>query len=585
MIVILVSPYSAFSTSLVVGGEDNSETALKIGTNLWPNSMNWFNVFGWYQMYLMFDTLGQYNEKLEVTSNLASSWHHSDDLKTWTFILVENAAFHDGAECTAKDVVFTINYILENLPETTYLLLTVEMIENATAPDDHTVVVQLNDVYNEEYFVTTFVCGMPVLPEHIWSEIPKENLLTAFGEAAWVIGTGIYQYVEYRYGEYYELKANKNWRGVAPNFDRIIWTNYDTEEALVEALRSGEIDCVDYIRSPASVDILQADPNVKVIINPGPIYHFIVVNVYPYGANVRPSLLDKRVRQAMAHAIDKQQICELVWSNYADPAFSILQHDKRWFNSELRDKPLEFNLTLAADILTQAGYIDKDGDGVREDHEGKPLSYYLMIWSPFKKELRTAEMIADWWSQIGIELNYGLADWETIADVIWGKTGVDFDFDLILSGAGSGMLMGSQGYYLQTALSKMVGLYSDAGYVNPDFDTAFYQQQRAQTYGERKAILDSMQEMLHYDVPYIYLAMLDGIWAYRSDRIENVPSGVPFGTPIGTSEAPIPMVFTIMSFKKTAAPPLISTIMIALIAVAAISIGAVVVIYVRRSRK
>ena len=130
----------------------------------------------------------------------------------------------------------------------------------------------------------------------------------------------------------------------------------------------------------------------------------------------------------------------------------------------------------------------------------------------------------------------------------------------------------------------MIGLFSDTGYINPEYDTAYYQQQKAPTYEERKALLDSMQESLYYDIPYIYLAMLDGIWAYRSDRLENVPTDIPFGTPIGTSESPIPVVFTIMNYKSTTDTPMISTTMIAIIAVIAIIVVAVIVIYIRKLR-
>lgn len=193
-----------------------------------------------------------------------------------------------------------------------------------------------------------------------------------------------------------------------------------------------------------------------------------------------------------------------------------------WHNEHL--KPREFNLTKAAEILTDAGYVDRDGDGLRESPDGIKLDFTLNVVSTLQEEgVRAGEMCKTWWRQIGVKIDLVVTEPGTLFSMIWGETGHDYDFDMFI------WLWSSRSPdpvdILSYLTEEQIGFNSDTGWNNTEYNQLWKEQMHAKTDEERKQIIDRMQEIIYEEDPYIILHYIDNLVGYRCDRWE-VPTDV-----------------------------------------------------------
>ncbi|GAG45645.1 unnamed protein product, partial [marine sediment metagenome] len=149
---------------------------------------------------------------------------------------------------------------------------------------------------------------------------------------------------------------------------------YATEDAVVQALLAGEVDMIDGVPFTA-VKPLQEAENVEVVIMDSLSLDDLVINSHVNGTQPE-SLNDPAVRLAIDYAIDKQEILDVGYAGYGEVAGSILPPAfGDWISPNV--KPLSYDSDEANRILDEAGYLDSDGDGIREDADGNPLEYRL----------------------------------------------------------------------------------------------------------------------------------------------------------------------------------------------------------------
>ncbi|MFN3307977.1 MAG: ABC transporter substrate-binding protein, partial [Anaerolineales bacterium] len=228
--------------------------------------------------------------------------------------------------------------------------------------------------------------------------------------------------------------------------------------------------------------------------------------------NRNPALEDPQVRLAIATAIDKQDLVDVVLQGNGTPGVTIIPPTLGggfWFNSDIQD--VKFDLDEANRILEEAGYV-KGSDGVRAKGNVR-LEMRLQYASDQPNYPRTAEMITNWLAQIGIKATPESVDPDSLvvatnpnADydlVIWGW-GADPDPDFMLS--------------VMTSDQYVEGGWSDSGYSNPEYDRLYLEQQKAIDPEERQKIVWKMQEMVFNDRPYIVLWYGNILQAYRSDH-------------------------------------------------------------------
>ncbi len=490
---------------------------VRIGIGGSPDSLNPGNgvLAEAYQLYeLMYDTPVGLDLDGNYVPELAETWSVSDDGRTWTLDLVDNAVFHDGTPLTSADVKFTLELWRDNA-DFPFLPSYPDVFETIETPDDQTVTITTPEPIGN--FESRMVF-MYIVPKHIWEPLDDP---VAF-ENLEMIGSGSFAMAEYRQGEFTRLAANQDYWAGAPHVDEVIFQTIENPDARVTALRNGEVDMITEMPNTA-IAVLRDDRNVTVATGEplAPSLRDIFFNVVtselcPAEDGVcsgHPALRDLQVRRALAHAVDKQQIIDVVLLGLGTPGLSLTPTGLGpWFASEVQDYP--FDLDEANRLLDEAGYADANGDGVREclaDQDCDDLTFRFNFPSDSDTGPREAELVKGWWNQVGVEIEIQALDPDTLTSVCCPT----FDFDVIMWGWGSdpdpGFLLGA------TLCSEIDSGFSETGYCNEAYD-ALYDQQAVETDPDvRLDLVHQMQQILVDDLPYIIPYYDQAVQAYRND--------------------------------------------------------------------
>jgi len=462
-------------------------------------------------MDLNYDLLISFEkDDLAATPNLATEWTPSDDGLTWTIKLRDDVTWQDGEPFTAADVVFTYNFIVDNeLSGLNYLPFT-DAIE---VVDDHTFT-----------WTTTAPTTAPltppyvyILPEHIWGGFDKKAAQD-FKNYPNMIGTGPFQLTEWDKGQSWTMEANPEYWGGTPKIDKYIVRKYDNEEAMVTALREGEIDYI----GDVSIDLFGSLEGVEgITTNIGPQTAFTQMS-FPMcfpdeptadtdcmktGTGGHPALRDHTVRLAIAHAIDKQAIVDRVLQGYGSPGTTVLPPYNRWRVDPLA--PIGFDPAEAERLLDEAGYLDSDGNGIRNlPGGGNDLDFRFILRSESSESATAGEFIAGWLKDIGIKTRIDVVTDNKLTDIYLSN-----DFDLYIWGWG---VEPDPDFQLSTYTTRECGYWSDTCYANPDYDALYEAQQKARTEEERAEIIAQMQQIIYDDIPEIVLYNYNSLEAYDS---------------------------------------------------------------------
>jgi peptide/nickel transport system substrate-binding protein len=478
---------------------------LRVGiTYIWDTANPTFGWYGYALRYLLYDTLVEEAGIGNFIPGLAESWSVSDDGLVWTFKIREGVTFHDGSPCTAEDVAWSLNWTIENEIETFafYLVNFAEIV----ALDDTTLQVTLSDPVGNMEYLLMYVW---ILPRSVWEGMTYDEIME-FEDLAAGIGTGPYKLVEWVEGEYLIIEANKDYWRTTPVIDRVIWQEFATEDAVVQALLAGEIDAVASDTLPlTAVETLEGAENVEVVAMESTTIDELIINSHEDGTQPE-SLWDPAVRLAIAYGIDKQRIVDVTFLGYAEPAIGIVPRVLGdWFNSDIKDIP--FDPEEGARVLEEAGYVDSDGDGVREDKDGNPLEYRF-YGTDTASNARTLEIISDGLAQVGISAPPTLMDEDSLIALY-----PAFDFDLVYWGWGLdpdpdfAML-------IFTCDQREEGGWSDSGYCDEEFEEMYVEQGTTVDHEARRELIWKMQEKLFEDRPYVVLTYQKVVQAYRSDH-------------------------------------------------------------------
>ncbi len=465
---------------------------------------------------LVYDAMYQLNLDGTFSPELEESHTVSDDGTVWTFKIRSGFTFHDGEPLTAADIAFTYNFYQshEDFP---YLNSYTGYFASVEAPDDSTVVITLSEPIPNMESQLVFLY---VLPEHIWAEHAEGDAAAEFENTA-MIGSGPFTMVEYRQNVFVRLAANPNHPSMPPKVDEVIFQTFENQDALVQALRTGQLDMITEMPNTA-VAALRDEADVELVIgaplSPGVtdiIFNQVTAENCPPDDGVctgHPALLDKQVRLALAHATDKQRIIDVVLLGLGSPGLTLIPEGLGlWYNGGLTD--YAYDVALANSILDAAGYADADGDGTRDMPDGsRPLTFRLNWPSDSVNYPRMAELLAEMWGQVGVRTEQQAMDPDALTSVCCPA----FDFDVIL-----------WGWYSDPDPSLLLGVMttdeittgsSETGYSNAAYDDLFAQQATELDLDARVALVHQMQQIVHDDVVYIIPYYEESVEAYRSDR-------------------------------------------------------------------
>ena len=466
---------------------------------------------------LVYDTIYEYQLDGTYTLDVAESADVSEDGLTWTFTIRDGIQFHDGEPMTAEDVAFSVN-LYKNNTDYIYLNSYTTNFDTVEATDDSTVVITLLEpVPNMDYLLSYLY----IVPEHVWAENADAPASTEF-ENLEMIGTGPFRMIEYSLNEFVHLGANKEHFQNPPKVDEVIFQTYESPDVLVQSLTSGQVDMITEMPATA-VETLRADPNVELITGApfAPSVADVIFNQAdpencPTDAGGictgHPALRDRSVRLALAHATDKQKLIDIVLLGFGTPGLTLIPDGLGlWYNDTLVD--YAYSVETANQILDDAGYVDTDGDGVREMPDGsQPLNFRMHWPSDSIDAPRQAELLSEMWGEVGVTLELQAID----PDALTAECCPAFDFDIILWGWGSdpdpNLLLSVY------STEEIPNGYNETGYSNPAYDELHAQQGTELDPARRQEIVWEMQEIVFNDVVYIIPYYEQAIQAYRVDK-------------------------------------------------------------------
>lgn len=496
---------------------------LRLATNSSIDSLNPFVAFN-QDAYTTFEYiypfLVQYDENLQFVPDFATSWETSLDGLTWTFHTVADARWSDGQPLTANDAAWTINtdvkYKKGAAANASGLIA---HIKSASAPDPNTLVVQYERAVGN---VLSQFQQLAILPQHVWSKYDTNGGkdLKTFDNAAPVVSGGPFVLTEFRKGEIALFAKNPTFYGPKPHIDGFGLRIFSNDDAMVSAFKSGELDALESV--PATSVKTLKDGGFKVGIVPGVEENDFIINSNPKKPNNR-ELLDLKVKEAFAYAIDRQEIVDVAWLGYGQPAASfIAPATGDWANPNLQ--PEAFNLDTANGLLDNAGYA-KGPDGIRVAN-GHPMSYEVIVPNDLSGVDRTFQIIQADFAKIGVKLTQKALDSSAAFAAICGKDCTAYDsFDLAMWDW-VGLI--DPDFMLSVLTCDQYGGWSDSGYCDPQYDQMYQEQGVATNADQRKQIVWQMQEKVFNDRPYIMLNYLDWRYAYTNkwDGFVSSPQGV-----------------------------------------------------------
>jgi peptide/nickel transport system substrate-binding protein len=468
------------------------------------------------QSYTIFDliygTLTTEGTDGKYIGLLAKDWSVGADNVTWTIHLKSGIQWHNGQPFKASDIVWAINAVMKDPEGWSTSSNYTNGFKEVTAPDDGTIqIVTEYPIANMEYRLSFLYAVYPPDFEGFKTATDLQNFNNFKA-----IGTGPFKINTYDKDKgILILDGNKDYYDGAPALDQIIFQKFDNADAMIQALKVGDIDVVSEVPATAFAAI-KGYENVKAVEENGRYFNELIINtVSPTNDPApkrNPALEDPQVRLALASAINKKDLVDIVLQGLGSPGDTIVPPTLGggfWHNPNIQE--VAFDIAAANQILESAGY-KLGSDGVRAKG-GTRLEFRLQFPNSNPVYPRIADMLAGWYKQIGVKANVEAVDSDSLTAamtptgdydlVLWGW-GPDPDPDFILS--------------VLTTDQFVSGGWSDSGYHNPAYDQLYLDQQKAIDKNQRQQIVWKMQQIAFDDRPYIVLWYEKLLQAYRSDR-------------------------------------------------------------------
>ncbi len=446
-------------------------------------------------------------DDLAPVPDIATSWSASPDGTTWTYKLRTDMQWSDGEALTADDVVYTLTRARDEEWANFYPF--VSGFTDITAPDASTVVVTSAEPNPNLPFIPVYI-----LPEHVWKKYDKKQVASFPNTNP--VTSGPFRLTEWDKGSFWEMTANPDYYAGAPKVGTVRFRVFGNDEAMAGALRNGEVDAVHDLNPQLESTI--DGSNVTPVEALDGTFTQLTMNTGsgPVG-NGHPALEDPRVRQAIAHAIDKEELVSKVLKGLGQPGQSVsVSVDPKYNLTVPADKTYNFDIAQANSILDQAGYA-KGSNGIRTMPDGTdPLKFRFYYPTSNSVYARDVEFISKWLDQIGIATEVTAKSEDELTPIE--NTG---KFDLVVWSWTPYVDPSPQLSYLtcgQVPETGDDGRYNDAFWCNQEYD-ALYESQRVELDpAQRIAQIKEAQQILYTEAPYVVLYEPVTLQAYRNDR-------------------------------------------------------------------
>ncbi|MFO8024665.1 peptide-binding protein [Thiohalophilus sp.] len=466
------------------------------------------------QSYVQESLLTRDPDSLEWVGLIARDWQVSDDGLSFTFRLREGVKFSDGELLDADDVVFTFEFIRNPAIAAPRERAIYDKIDSVIATGPNEVVFK----FKEPYFNSLALAGgMAIMPRHFYEPYLDEP--ETFNQSkGLLLGSGPYRLADPKGWTpdqgLVELQRNPRYWGLQPSFGRVMWKVIQNDAARLTTFRNGEIDT--YSARPREYQTLLDDKSLMSrsqrfeYMSPTAGYSYIGWNQQRNGKPTR--FADARVREAMTYLTDRQRIINEIMLGYAEVAISPFNPRSEQHDPAL--EPRRFNLDKARRLLGEAGYRDRNNDGLLEGPDGEAFEFELVFFQDSEDTRRIVLFLKDIYARAGISMIPKPTEWSVMLDLINKR-----DFDAITLGWTSGV----ETDIYQIFHSKQIESGGDnfVGYENEQLDQLIEQARGTVDEARRMPLWQEAERILHNDQPYTFLMRRESL-VFIDERIKNL---------------------------------------------------------------
>ncbi len=488
------------------------DTLSPMYTGMWFTTTTYqlWNVWAWH-----FD--GENNPVPVLVTEIPSADNGgiSEDGRTITFRLRDDLLWSDGTPLTSADFVFTYDMNVDpaNTVGSTYPYDQVESIE---APDPQTVVVTFAEPFAP--WLATF--WHSILPEHVLRPVFDEA--GTLDEADWnlapTVGIGPYRFEEWESGSFARFVRNENWHGEPPLIDEIFFRFVPDDASQVAALQNGEGDLGTFI-AYSDVPTLQ-DAGIGIVTQPSGYnegwFFFLGDETIPG----HPALQDVRVRQAIAMAIDRETLNQDLLLGLTKPPATIWDSLPAYVSPDIT--PWAYDPDAANALLDEAGWVDTNGDGVR-DKDGEEL---VLVHGTTTREIRQdGQAVAQQQlAAVGIQLELQSFD-SNVFFASYAEGGPPYTGELDIAQWSDAPFFPDPDHYYWLCDQIPTDEAPDGGnfqrICDEELDALFQTQTTQTNVEERQATFHQISQIMHDQVYWLGMWEDPDVWAV-SPRLQNV---------------------------------------------------------------
>jgi len=455
---------------------------------------------------LIYNGLVKYDKDIILVGDLAESWDISDDKLTIRFHLRKDVKWQDGAPLTAKDVEYTYKVYVDPKTPTAYASDFLK-VKQFKVIDPYTVEV----TYDEPYAPALGSWGQSIMPSHLLegTDITKSPLTRK------PIGTGPFRFREWVTQEKIVVDSYHDYFDGRPYMDRVITRVIPDPSTMFLELKAGRLDQMDLdpLQYRRQTDTTWFKENFNK-------YKYLAFGYTYLGYNLKRKMFqDRRVRQALTMAINRQSIVEGVLLGLGEVTYAPYKPDTIWYNRNV--KKFAYDPEKAKGMLAEAGWKDTNADGILEK-DGESFEFTIITNQGNKLRERAATLIQRDLKKVGIKVNIRVIEWAAFLKNFINKR----NFDACLLGWSIGIDPNQKDIWN----SKKTGEreLNFITYQNTDVDKLL--ELGASTYNteERKKYYDKFQEIIAEDQPYtfLYVSYALPIISSRIYGIDPAPVGI-----------------------------------------------------------
>lgn len=436
----------------------------------------------------LFNGLFKYDKNGQIVGDIAKSYSFETPKKL-IVKLKDNVFWHDGVNLTTKDVVFTYDQII-NPKVFNSIKSNFNEIDSLNIIDNYTL--EIN--YKNPYFKALEIWMVGLLPYHILKD--EKNLMTSsFNKAP--IGNGSYKVKEFKANYDIELFANENFYDGKPNISKILYKFIPDPNTAFLYLKQGKLDIGGLTPMQISRQIDdEFRKNYTILESPSFAFTYLGFNLD------NPKFKDKKVREALALAINKDELIDILFFGYAQVCNGPFMPNTFAYNSEV--VPITQNIERAKELLNQAGYNEKN-----------PLSFEMVTNTGNDIRINTAQILQYQLKKIGVNMKIRVMEWQAFLNTVVHPR----NFETVLLGWSLALM--PDAYPLWHSNSAKLGGFNLVNYRNSQVDKLIEKGVNTINKDELSKIYKEIFKLISYDLPYLFLYIPSSITVVNK-KIENL---------------------------------------------------------------